>query len=73
MTYQKAKQIATQLTGRTPRWCDVRDADDELPPAPTSEAMDDCIALDANGNRTQVKSWMNQQPRGADVEAVCYF
>ena len=73
MTYQQAKQIATQLTGRTPRWCDVRDQDDELAPAPIPEAMDDCIALDPNGNRTQVESWMNQQPRGADVEAVCYF
>jgi hypothetical protein len=73
MTYQQAKAKAEQLTTRTPRWCDVRDENDELAPAPTPEAMDDCIPLDANGNRTQVESWMNQQPRGKNVEAVCYF
>ncbi len=73
MTYQQAKSNAQQLTGRTPRWCDVRDQDDELAPAPTPEAMNDYIALDANGNQTKVDHWMNQQPRGADVEAVCYF
>jgi len=73
MTYQQAKAKAQQLTGRTPRWCDVRDQDDELAPAPIPEAMNDYIALDANGNQTKVDHWMNQQPRGENVEAVCYF
>ncbi len=73
MTYQQAKQIAVNLTGRTPRWCDVRDENDELAAAPTPEAMDDCIAMDANGNRTQVDHWLDQKPRGENVEAVCYF
>jgi hypothetical protein len=71
-TWQEAKQIATQLTGRTPRWCDVRDENDELAPAPIPEAMDDCLALDANGNQVEIR-WMNQQPRGSSIEAVCYF
>ena len=73
MTYQQAKQIAAQLTGRTPRWCDVRDENDDLAAAPTVAAMDDCVALDANGNRTQVDHWLDQKPRGENVEAVCYF
>jgi|688.fasta_scaffold140719_2 hypothetical protein len=73
MTWQTAKQIAEQLTGRTPRWCDVRDSNDELASAPVPEAMDDCLALDANGNQIQVDHWLDQQPQGANVEAVCYF
>lgn len=73
MNWQQAKQHATKLTGRTPRWCDVRDDNDELAPAPIPEAMDNCIALDADGNETQVERWQDQQPRGVNVEAVCYF
>lgn len=73
MTYQQARQITQQLTGRTPRWCEVRDHEDQLAPAPTPEAMDDCIALDANGHLTQVARWQDQRPFGRNVEAVCYF
>lgn len=72
-TWQQAKQRATELTGRTPRWCDVRDENGELAPAPTVEAMDDCLVLDANGNQVQVDHWFNQEPVGRNVEAVCYF
>lgn len=73
MTYQQAKAKAQQLTGRTPRWCDVRDEQDELAAAPTAEAMDDCVALDANGIACRVDHWLDQKPRGENVEAVCYF
>lgn len=73
MNWQTAKQRATEITGRTPRWCDVRNEEDQLAAAPSTEAMDDYIALDANGNKTQLQCWMNEEPRGADVEAVCYF
>lgn len=73
MTWQTAKNAAIQITGRTPRWCDVRNSDDQLPPAPTAEAMDDCIALDAAGEKTFVTAWQNEVPCGKDVEAVCYF
>lgn len=72
MTWQTAQQAAQQLTGRTPRWCDVRD-EDQLAAAPTEEAMDDYIALDSNGNRTTIARWMNNVPCGKEVEAVCYF
>lgn len=73
MKWEQAKQYAIKLTGRTPRWCDVRNDDDELAAAPTDEAMDDCIAVDADGKRAENLFWLNQQPRGIDVEAVCYF
>lgn len=73
MTWQNAKQSATELTGRTPRWCDVRDEDDQLPAAPIPEAMDDCVALNANGQQATITHWMNDVPCGTDVEAVCYF
>ena len=73
MNYQEAKLVATQLTGRQPRWCEVRDEQDELAPAPTTEAMNDCIALDSTGNRTPIGYWLDQRPMGENVEAVCYF
>lgn len=72
-TWQQAKQIATELTGLTPRWCDVRNGEDELAPAPTPEAVDDCIALDADGNPVEVDYWLDQCPVGDAIEAVCYF
>lgn len=71
-TWQEAKQIATHLTGRTPLWCDVRE-NNELAAAPIPEAMDDYIALDANGNQVSVSYWLNQRPMGENVQAVCYF
>ena len=73
MKWQTAKQAAEQATGRTPRWCDVRDEQDQLAPAPIPEALDDCVALDVHGNRTTIDRWINNVPCGEDVEAVCYF
>lgn len=67
------KAIVQRMTGRTPRWCDVRDESDDLPPAPTAEAMDDCVALDANGDHAIIERWQDQRPMGRNVEAVCYF
>ena len=73
MTWQTAKQHAIALTGRTPRWCDVRDEEDQLAPAPTPEATDDYVALDANGEQAKVSRWQDDVPCGENVEAVCYF
>lgn len=72
MTYQQAKECAIQLTGRAPRWCDVRD-DDEFSPAPTPEAMDDCIAIGETGKQTFISYWHNQVPVSTNAAAVCYF
>lgn len=73
MTWQTAEKHAIRITGRVPRWCDVRDDDDLMPAAPIPEALDDCIALDANGRETIVSRWENDVPVGENLEAVCYF
>mgnify|MGYP006908436413 CR=1 FL=1 len=73
MTWQTAKQAALQVTGRTPAWCDVADDNGYLPAAPSVEAMDDCIALDGNGNLTAITGWHMDEPVGENIIAVCYF
>ena len=75
MNYMQAKQIATQLTGRTPRWCDVRDEAGDFPPAPTANAMNDCIAIKSNFGPevTSINYWVDEKPVSAYAEAICYF
>lgn len=74
MTWFDAKLAATQHTGRTPRWCDVSDDNGNIAPAPSTAAMDDCIALDMNGNSVEITHWMNDVPHaGEEVAAICYF
>lgn len=73
MKWLDAKLAATQHTGRTPAWCDVADSDGIIEPAPSVEAMDDCIALTAEGKVASIEYWMNDVPHGTEVEAVCYF
>ena len=74
MNYRQARISAIQLTGRTPRWCDVRDVEtEEFPPAPTAEAMDDCIAIGESGMRTFIVHWHNEAPVSRNAAAVCYF
>ena len=70
-TWQEARELAFRLTGRSPRWCDAADADGEMPPAPTEEAMNDCLMFDADGNPCRAKYWLDGKPAG--VQAACYF
>ena len=72
-TWQVAQQTAKEITGRTARWCDVEGEDGFMPAAPTEEAMNDCIALDTDGKATPIEAWLNQEPVGKKIAAVCYF
>ncbi len=68
------------IDGRKPRWTEVKEANGEIEPAPTAEAMDDCLALSYSRHDrdtlivkvAKIDYWLNQVPCG-NFDAVCYF